>query len=475
MKKTENDTPKETNVPTRPKGEKPSFVRHRGSINLSQARAPNRPPAASAPVRHINPIIIPNVDAKDETSILSNQNDSPQFTPISPVSITQLYEDQTSPLPADITPFYQVLRAKVMQKLQKIKEFEVISEAESSEVSLICSEITRAIAEFKAIMQQDPTTFCRSSEGIILWTQQRHLAIKGLQNKIKPHFDRINQLLSQEEAMASPTKQLYSSPIGRRAASTKGQILESTPFGKILESTGINSMLKSCFGPTAFSSQSPSQTIYKEINGEIIEMQKGSVLDSQTQSSVPFTTNIDTAVVIGIWEAVSSSYAQASAEVAHIYVPFGIGANTVMWNHELPELRKNFTDEHIIIHTLSSPETYAELQRDFETKQQALKTAQANALMPSDVLFSLRLDQEDAQKKRDDYLNESKNWQHESFDKSHIQIVTRDKTHIPLQTMKKFVKKLRKNGAESNASLKSVSDTQSDSQSEEDEAGSFKA
>ncbi len=390
MKNPEENNSRASLTPSKPQAAKPSATRPRRNLDPSIEAVTiepsedsaativipqpesERPTAPRGKIRPLKPIVInTTLDTTTETQTLTKQPRVHQFRTISPASITELQESRSSsPLSPEIKPFYDVLYAKIIRNLIKNTRYEDVSQAEKTEIAAMCVEITLAIAHFQEIMQEDPATYCRSAEGMILWTEKRHLEIKKLQTNIKPHFDRINQLLTQKNHHDSPIKQLYSSPTGRQQAAKYGDILETTPFGKILESTSIHTMLKRCFGPNAFTpAPNTSKAIYKEVDGEINRIKKNSPRDLLTNQSVEFTTDVDTAVVIGVWEAVSSSYAQETANEAHIYVPFGIGANTVAWNHEIPELRKNFSDKNIIIHTLRSPETYAAFKTEYESKQ----------------------------------------------------------------------------------------------------------
>ncbi len=486
MKRPEEKKSGESLTPSRPLREKPSATRPRRNVVPSVVTDQTRPLeytsasivtpphhssksplALRAKIRPINPIVIDtDLGAASETRTLTKQTGLHQFRPISPDSVAELQESSfDSLLSTEIKPFYDVLYAKIISKLTKNSGYEEASQAEKDEISTMCLEITLAIAHFQQTLLQDPATYCRSAEGMTLWTEKRYLEIKKLQTKIKPHFDRINQLLTEDEYRASTTKQLYSSQTGRKEASRHGGILETTPFGKILESTSIHTTLKQCFGPKAFAPETTgSKNIYKEINGEITRIDINTPRELLENPSVAFTTDEDTAVVIGIWEAVSSSYAQESANEAHIYVPFGIGANTVAWNHEIPELREHFSDENIIIHTLKSPEAYAALKDEYEKKKSVYATSQSNEHIPSDIIFSLRMDRDDAQIKMDNYLNEAKNWTHATFDKSHVNIVTRDKTEVSLQSMKKYVRKLRTTHEEKLLDSKSSDGSQPDSE-----------
>lgn len=452
--------------PNRPKNEKPSAPR------------PSRPGTrvsdkTSSEIREKTPEETIPKENKQQTEIKTpirptqpaSFNPAPRrranakiSTPPSPTSVADMEKNSLqTQLPPGTEPFYEALRTYVLKEFIKNNKLDVITDKNIATIDHICLEITLAIDTFKNTLNNDPTNLCRSYAGTILWTEERHEEIKKLQDAIKPHFDAINNFLNINKVQSS--RNLYSSPVGRSKAAQEGTILEATPFGKILESPQICSALKQCFGKTAFSTTQGPKQYFQEINGETQELS----MVNEKSDAVCFTVDVDTAVVLGIWEATSSSYAQDQAEIVNIYVPFGISTSSVVWNHELNEIRQNHDDEQIIIHTLRNPEEYHQLQAqyvEYETKYLALKSHED---MPSEIVFYAKVEKEDAKKAMDDYLNQSHNWESAPIHQSLIKIKSSKEKSVSLATIKKFVQKLRRTVSSSSDNSKN-----SDSPSMED-------
>lgn len=462
-KRTPPESPK---IPSEPQKERPSFQRVRKPIvtpsianeisshdgvseNSQAAKVPSPPsmprssnsrsnPRKSKVSINTNPMDDPELSAIGAMSSLSNQK--PQNS-LSPLSVTDIARASVMEIYPESKPFYDILCEKVTREFVSQHPSELSLEVQK-QINTLCFGITMAIAEFKDRILEDPLNLCRSANKSTLWTEKRHLEIKELQKFIKPYFDVINSLISHDFQTSESSKNLYSSQVGRNQAAQLGPILEMTPFGKILESKEVHAALKESFGPNAFRPSPETKQVYKEVNGEIVSIDKDSAEDLRTSESMSFTIDSDTAVVIGVWEAVSSSFAQGTVEKVNIYVPFGINSNSVVWNHELAEIRKNHANENIFIHTLNNPEEYHRLDAIHKEKKQALQIATDNHAT-SDILFSLRLEVREAQKSVTDYLNETQHWEEASIDKSNVKMITRTKEEVPLQTVKKYAQRMR--------------------------------
>ncbi len=366
-------------------------------------------------------------------------------TPTSPTGVAELADSLAPPLlSVDIKPFFDALKTQTTEELLKTQGVSELSSADRETIVRICAEITNAIYQFKEVLVQDPINLCRVAKNMVLWTEKRHQEIKKLQAKIMPYFDEVNQLLSEEvdEHLNPSAKNLYSSSSGRNLAAQHGTILEMTPFGKILESRSISAKLKECFGPHAFTRLSHSKETHKEISGEIKNIQIGSAEDILTNQSIGFTVDIDTSVVIGVWEAVSSSYANSATGRINIYVPFGIGANSVVWNHELSEIRKHHQSENIFIHNLIDPHAYLSLQRNYKIAQKEANIAIKQHKSVPEIL-ALQAESVQAKKDMDDFINNPKHWEEAEIDQSNVKIITRDRTAVSLKTIKTYITVMR--------------------------------
>ena len=433
-------------VPSRPQQAKPS-----------KSRAPR--PGLSIYTEEIPPETIEKSNSTNNSN-LSNKTPTPPTEPLkskrpfqrksetkinttdkgSPTSVADLETDfLEKTISYEAQPFYDALLLAILKKFTRKYSEEHLTEQIIATINQTCLEITKAIESFKASLKNDPTSLCRSCEMSILWTDARYKQIKKLQNAIKPHIDIINNLLD-VEASSPRARSLYSSPVGRKQAAQTGTFLEGTPFGKILESAQVSTALKQCFGPTAFSTKTEPLQYFQEVDGKVEELPHEPVKSEM----VCFNTDVDTAVVLGVWEATSSAYAQDHAEMVNIYVPFGIATSSVVWNHELNEVRKKHSDDQIIIHTLRNPAEYQQLSEQYKACEATYLSLKSVENMPSEIVFNARNEMELAKQAMDDYLNQPPNWENAPINSSSIKIGSPKEKGVALKTIKRFVQKLRR-------------------------------
>lgn len=189
----------------------------------------------------------------------------------------------------------------------------------------IAKQFMIVIKEFQSLIHINQPT---KIDGLITWDSKRQHIITALSVQFRTIFDPI-------KAIEPKAKSAFWSGLGRKGAEAFGLNLEKTIAGSMLEWS--NNHLIELIAPHAF-----------------------------TTADV-----IDTTTMIGIWQAMSDTYAHNTTENTNVYLFNGqSNSQSVFWNVELNRLRilqQQQTIKKIFIHTL----TPSALDRYLELKHQA--------------------------------------------------------------------------------------------------------